>query len=389
MRSSSEVRGFAACRGFTLLELALVVLIAGLLIAGMGILIDIPRDVLLRQSGQSSSLSSAQMVLAQIEKDTRYASDVQVHGPQLMVARTAAGASVTYRFSGDSGGSLLRSDPSGSIRLLDSLDSFQFRFGITRLEVQNSIARGLARCLRTHGFDGPTLEAGYVFAGGASSGGRPVRVFHPMQTIGQGRRAAVVFSSGSVGDSALLPALVSLRLKRLSTGSLVVELFESNSDRPDRFLPVASGSVDSEALPRSLGNVGIPLTASRRLRGGTSYFIEIREEPAGSLPASMEFTVLDRTGAGADVGTRALVSEDGGATYRPLTPGAGECASVFSLKCRRSYAAEADGFVSIELATTLEVSLGFSLESGAESIQMAFPLENNVARAQQLRADGR
>lgn len=391
---------FQDVRGFTLVEFILVVAISSILILGLSAVIEAPRKMAEQRADSVPSVAAADLTLAQLDRDVRFALDVSVGDPKVLQLSQRDGNSVTYSWNGNPGSPLLRTDDDGTVAVLDKVQDLGFVVGTTPRRVLSRVSTTVQSSAKVaSSFTTWNLKPGYVL-------GTALRGLIGVTTITGERMVAGTDTVGlfckalnlSEGDAA--PTAIRARMRRLGTDDVRAVVYETNpnSHTPNRGLVVAVGYVTNATLPVSTSEVTIPLTQSKKLKDNKEYFVELRSV-GGNRAAWIEYEVLSLAEAAGAHSTALLVSTNGGANYASLAGVLDACQSRFGFEGVLSQVDVAtlddddddDGggpsipspVDVVQIPTSVYLKLAVITPNGPADVKTSFPIENNLALVRQ------
>ena len=354
--------------GFSTVDLAVVVVLTAVVVAGLSAMIEVPRLVV-RQT-ERGGVDRADRTLAVLDRDIRYASHVEVRSPTEVVIRTADGSSITYAWDGDSGSPLIRRGGGTVVAVLERLESARFETQLT--QVSSSSDR-----------DPVPREAVAAQHVGARPGGSAVdrRAF----SLAPGRHAGIGFVADfdavAAGRSTAAPTTFACRLRRAGTHDLLVRIYEADAfDRP-RYAQgwVASAYVRNEDLPTAVDEVRVPLTVFKDLSRGQTYFVRLQSSGFG-VSAEIEHETIRDADASSQPDSSFVTSDDGGLSYSfPSGVPAGSQAA-FKVEVEQLGATRVSSGART-IATAVKVRLSLQTAGGNETLRASFPILNNIARS--------
>ncbi|MFG0320021.1 MAG: type II secretion system protein J [Planctomycetota bacterium JB042] len=369
--------------GFTMMEFILVIGITGILVVGLGAVVEIPRQMAEQELAGDARISDVDRAMKWLDDDVRFARDVVVPSAGTLEITTRSGQTVTWNWGGSSG-PLTRTDPGGTSSVIPSAARVIFSLGLSKARVAAADGSLLESTVESAAFDTFTLNSGYGLADLL-----PIRtlltavdllvgllVVHPAQPIG------IVFTASGLSDDSGYLESIRLRVRRNGTSNLVVTVFEALESplRPDRTKVVAKVVVENARLPAVLSDLTIALPAERRIHQGGRYFVELKPESSDRAVA-LETRVLSIAAAAASTTTGVLSSSDGGRNYSPIGGSLDASQTVFSVLAKKSSTDAAGVGEGIELIPTcVQATIMLVTADGVTTIDTSVPVENNLAR---------
>jgi len=366
--------------GFTMIEFILVVAISGILILGLSALIEVPRKIAEQESTGDTRLSSADRAIAQLDRDIRFATNVELPNAAHLRLTRHDGAVVDYTWSA-ARAPLVRTVGGRSSEVLESATRVTFALQTTSVDVGPSSDGALVEAaVETASFETFSLKSGYQFVGGGGAVST-VSVIANTKTIGGASKSGLFFQASGLSDDAGVAASLKVRLRRNGVEDLKVRIYEADSitKLPVRAQPVAYAHVLNGALPSGLSTVSIPLTSVKTLTQGGSYFAELSSDGNGSS-ADIEYqTLSDADAAGLSSGGF-LYSSDGGRSYSPTSSSLDASQSAFDVTVKKTTAvAPTDGVgATDDITTAVQLRLSLPSSLGATTMNVSFPVENNL-----------
>lgn len=362
----------------------MVVGISAVLIVGLSAVIEIPRMALEhRETGQS--VSSVDRALSTLDRDIRFARDVEVSdGGRTLSIEATGGQTVTYTWGGVAGDPVIRSDGNGDASVAKGVQGCQFALKQVEKQVATGVALATAESVvETASFDTFQLKPGYTWATGL--------VGRLLQTVTQTvsvfgisdlrRPGFYIEPTGLDGDAGSCASLRA-RLRRYGSGDLRVRIYESdNHAAPKRDKLVGLGVVPNASLPGTFADVSIPLTSVLRLKGNKKYFVELSAD-RGDFAAEMQVTTVSDLGAIIAPAGGLTRSLDSGASFAPFSANLSTSQAPFSLTAVLSETITdtvASTYDTVYVTTAVSLELKLETPNGAESLEAAFPLQNNLA----------
>lgn len=377
-RESGASRPFSEA-GFTMMEFILVIGITGILVLGFGAIIEVPRQAAEAELSDQPRLSDVDRATRWLDDDVRFAKDVAVPAANRLEVTRRDAQVVVYEWGG-SNGPLVRTAPEGTADVIPAVARVQFALGESMVRVDATDGDVAETVVEMASFDAFTLKPGYTLSSLLRGILTLVNVLVGALPVQSSETLGLVFvASGLEDDDGHLES-IRLRLRRSGTSGVKVSVYEALGSPvgPDRSRPIASVFVQSSALPGSMSEFTIPVSASRALRQGQKYFVEIVSDGGPAL--ELESHVLSLVAAATATTTGLLRSSNGGRNYSPAGGSLDASQTVFSVKARKTEkTSDGAGRGFRMIPTSVNVAFKISTPAGVTSIDTSFPIENNVA----------
>lgn len=361
------------------MELIVVVAITGLLVLGLGAVVEIPRDMAEQELSGDARLSDLDRLVKWLDDDVRFAKDVVRPSATRLEVTTRDGQTVVYAWGGG-GGPLTRTDANGSVALVESAARVIFQLGKTPLPAEFADGTTSESVVEAASFDTFTLLPGFSLLGGLLGGLlKKVDLLTGTLLVTRSEPAGVAFTVSGLSGEGYVES-VRLRLRKSGTQSLMVRLLEFDPDdgQPDSSGPNVTTVVHQNALPSALTDFTIPLPAARKVKNGDRLFVELVATGNGGA-VELAYELLSIAAAAAPVGGGLLRSTGG--LFAPLaaTLDASQC--VFSVQVREIEAESGGAADAVVLVpTSVHATIQVQTPNGVSMLATSFPVENNLAR---------
>lgn len=387
MRTRNHTNVPPHSRGFSAIEMILVVGLSGILLVGLTAMIDMPQQMAAREESANPSVSSADRALSALDRDIRFATDVRTPTADRLELDQRDGATITWEFQSGSS-RLLRTANGRTATILEELDAAAFAIehesSIQRVEEAKPVT---TNAVTVASFDNFVLKAGYTL-GAAVRGLTAVTETVSLRDIDTMNLSGIYLKPGSLGGDLGVPTSVRMRLQRVGAGDVVVQVFEADpvTRKPIRLGRVAEGRIYARQIPVTVGEVSIPLAMERRLDPLKSYFVIIRS--TSGVAAKIETRLLSLATAIEPNAHSFLVTSDGGSNWSALgaTFDSGQTRFGFdAVRVAVDTAAPGDadglqvGYNAVEVPVAVLVKLALRTPAGVEPVRAAFPLQNMLA----------
>ncbi len=368
--------------GFTMMEFIVVVAITGILIVGLGAVVEIPRQVAEQELAGDARISDVDRAVRWLDEDVRFAKDVAVPSVGELHVTRRDGRLVKYTWGGSSG-PLVRTAPEGTANLISSAARVAFSLGMTEMagtyldgSMDESVVEAAA-------FESFSLADGWFLSDLLPIGSllRSVDLLVGTLPIESGKRVGLSFTaSGLDADGGFIES-IRLRLRRNGSGGIYVAVWSATDDlrSPDWLHWITGKWVENSALPASMSDFEITMPENNRIHDGRKYFVEIYSQPLEQA-AVLETRALSLAAAASPTGGGVLRSILGG-PYDPIAGSLAASQTVFSVKVKspESVASGSSGDSQL-IPTCVQATLQIVTADGVRSIDTSVPIENNVAR---------
>ncbi len=374
-------------RGFSIIEFVLVIAITGIIAVGLASVVEVPRAVLEQKTKDGPDLASTQTALSLLQNDVQFATGAHCPSINQLVLDKSDGSSVTWEWDGVTTHPLTRTEGAQTIAVIDSVKSIAFSVKSTSYPNPVGDDGVLVKTpVQTAAFDTFVLKPGYTLLK-VVVGKTKVNLLSSVKSISNTDRAGIYFVPTSLDDDNALLATISVRLQRTGAQDLEVQVYEADASRnPDRSKPVAHAVLPNRAIPVSMGDVVIPMSAQKKLDKTKTYFAELRSAGSG-LAAALEATYLSDGAAAESSGTNLFTSTDSGLSFAAITSAIDGSQTKFSMTAVKALTvADADvptGIIS--LPTSVSLKLVLSTTSGSDSVLVSYPMLNAVAQVTQAK----
>ncbi|MFG0320022.1 MAG: type II secretion system protein J [Planctomycetota bacterium JB042] len=370
--------------GFTMLEFVVVLAITGILIVGLGAVVEIPSRIAEQEIAGDARISDVDRAVRWLDDDVRFAKDVATPSVSELHVTRSDGQVVRYTWGGASG-PLVRSAPEGTAELIGSTARVTFGLGMSEVEVEGDAGTAVETDVEAAGFDSFTLEPGYGLADLLPIGSplAPVDLLVQPKPVKLLNKVGVVFTATGLEDDDGFVESVRLRLRRIGSGGLLVNVCEAFGSPPQpNWLKFVTGThVENAALPGVMSDFTIPFPADGRLEQGKTYFLELAAPPL-QTSVEVEGLGLSVPDAAAPNGGGFVFSPlGGGLTYAPLGGQLEASQTVFSVRVRKTATESVgSGGNTIEIPTCVQATIQIVTGEGVQSIDTSVPIVNNLAR---------
>lgn len=374
--------------GFTLIEFTMVMAISGILVIGLGTVIEIPR-IMLEERDSNVRVSGVDRFMSIMDKDVRYCTDVRLIDGHHLEVDTADGAIVTYSFSGIAGDPLVRSSDA---EVVDTNVVAEVRRAVLRVDTYSKtiitpVAAPTADTpVETASFSSFNLKSGYVITDLVGRLGGLTAVTQQTRTMGISslRRPAFSFNARGLGADSSSAASFRAVVRRFGTGDLVVRVFQGTSggavDQPVRTKEIAVGRVANAALPASFQNVVIPLTSRRKITNDNSCFVEFSSSTS-DFAAEIQILTIDLLDALASSNGGFARSADNGASFTPYASALPLAQSQFSFQTIQTEPVTdslGSALQTVEIPVSVNVRVTLDTSEGERLIEFSIPLQNKL-----------
>ena len=380
--------------GFTMIEFSLVVAISSILAVGLAAVVEIPLQMAQR-GVESSSVSSADRVLAILDADVRFAMNVETPDSQTLVVTDQAGDTIKYAWDGVAKGGLTRTSPDGSAVVLKNIQALAFALGLSDLALAPNESLSTETIVQTAAFNQFQLKPSYSLAGAKELGTTVVSEVVTALRISDTQHVGFAFTATGLGGDVGLATSIRVRVRRNGTCKLAVQILEADATglAPDKTRLVADAEIPSSNLPVAFTDLVIPVTPMINLVDGGQYFLclKIPKGQAGSA-ADVEARTLSDPDAAAAQNGGLLYSTDSGKNFAPQATRLDASQSVFQVEVT-STAVEGvggggggeggGGATTIQVPTSVHLKLQLASTEGPQSLKTTFTVENNVALVHQ------
>lgn len=380
-------RSQAARRGFSAIELILVVGLSGILLVGLTAMIDMPQQMAAKEQSANPSVSTADLALSALDRDIRFATEARTPSANRLEVDQGDGGTIVWEHrSGD--GKLVRIANGRTATILDDVRAGTFALKyetvVRRVEEAKPVTTSAVTVAT---FDNFVLRAGYTL-GAAVRGLTGVLETTTLKDIDTTNMAGIYLTPGSLGTDRGVPTAMRVRLQRAGAGDLVVTIYEADpaTKRPIRANRVADGRLYARQIPVALGDVSIPLAMERKLDPSKSYFVLMRS--SSGLSAKIEGRSLSLASALEPHPHSFLATTNAGVGWSALGASFEASQTRFSFEAARvtvDAAAPVDadglqaGYDAIEIPVAVMVSFTLQTPGGNEPVHAAFVLQNKLA----------
>lgn len=375
--------------GFSAIELILAVAISGILVVGLTAMIDVPNEMAANEAGDNPTIASADVSFSTLERDIRFATSAAVPSVGRLELGYADGSSVVWTYSGVRGETLRRTDSNGTVDVMRSVAAAHFGLRREKMIERQSEDQPTSTTNAVIGsFTNFALNPGFSLTATLLPGITVVSEVTQLLDIDSANRAGFYISPASLEDDDAIPTQLRVRLQRNGSDNLVVNMYEANSATrlPARGSLVASAVLWNRQIPVTLSEVVIPIAMKRKMSKDKVYFVELRSSGTGTA-AKIEGKTLSRLAAAASSVNTFLRSTDSGSSFAGLVSNLNASQARFSLEGVKTavdlsgavVTALPPGYREVEVAVGVTFSLGLITPRGDERIEVAFPLENNLA----------
>ncbi len=363
-------------RGFTIIELLLVVAVSAFLFLGMAALVEVPRQAAEEEAAGADTAASSQTLIARLDQDVRYAVDVRVPNEREVQIDLRGGGTVTYSWAGSSTDPVIRDDGTTRVAMLQRVGRVAFTLDEARQRVRSTGEGSVVETeVRTAAFSAFSILPAYLLAG-------VLELTSPFKITNQ-RNAGLMFTARGLATDDAAPSALTVRLRRNGSGDLRVAIYEADIARLEKTGAedeiVASAKVRNAELPTTFEDFVIPLVSERKVRNGAQYIAVLTSSDASGA-ADIESRWLSIAAAAGAAPGGFVTSLDGGATFAPLTSLLKASQSVFELSVtQESAVAPSDsGVAFVAVRTGVRMKLVLLTDGGTETMNVSFPLLNNV-----------
>lgn len=381
-------------RGFTLVEMIMVVSISGILFLGLSAIVDVPRQVVQAQQSEVS-VSHTDRLFDRLNSDLRFAVGASVIGDHSLEILTNNGSAVKYTFHPDQGGSVLRKDASGDVATVFQ-KATKVKFAIkyepakkTKHQDQDIESVQVVTASYKCKMSGKPKGMG-KYAKKKKYAGKVGNQSLKTLTIGQVTRAGIYFRAKGIDDDDAMPDVLSACLRRNGFQDLTVRMFRcSGSKKPVAGSLVATAHVPNGALPLQFAAVDIPLSGAVKLKQGADYFLEFLSSGPGTS-ADIQYQSLDDGDDALVADSGFTSSTSGGATWESSSSCALKRASPFTVRVNKSKVGKQkwtseDQKQKPKKMVPVCVRVHITLPSGnsEQELRAAFPMNNNLMQVTQ------
>lgn len=382
-------------RGFTLVEFVLVVMISGVILVGLGAMVEIPRQML-EEREQGQRVASVDRGLSAMDGDIRFATDARLISAVDLEVDLGDGSTVTYAWSGISGDPLVRtSSADGAVEVMKDVRDLGLRVETRPKTVVRRLELAKAETVvETAAFNDFTLNDGYVLNATRRLLGTAVSLNTNTFGVSDLRRPGFWFRTRGLSSGDASAASFRTWLRRYGTGDLIVTIYQGQGDgddedgdgvdepeAPRRVQAVARGYVRNSALPASFADVTVPLTASRKLTQDEPCFVELSSSTS-AFAAEVQVLTLSNVDAAAPSNGGALRSTDSGASFAAFASKLAASQMKYSFQVVQSEPVDTApssvvDTVNIPVAVRMKLEVGTS--EGPRRLDFLFPMQNKLA----------
>lgn len=369
-------------RGFTMMEFILVIGLTGILIVGLGAIVEIPREIAQSEVSGEARTSSVDRAVKWLDDDIRFAKDVATSASTELQVTRKNGTVVTYNWGG-AGTPLVRTAAEGTAEMVGKVSHLGFCLGLSELRVGFTEGTVSESLLETATFDSFTLQPGYGFAGLLPVGSllTPVIVDTLPKVVGPMKKVGIVFKATGLADDDAFIESIRLRLRRAGTGGVFVSICEALESpyRPNYFKYVTGTWVDNAALPAAMSDFTIALPPQKKIQQGKTYFIDLTAPPF-QTSVEVESRTLSVDAAATASSGGLVYSTNGGFSYSPVASVLDASQTVFSVTAKKTVA-ETTGSAGdiVMIPTCVQMTIHIETSDGVSRIDTSFPVENNLA----------
>ena len=375
--------------GFTMIEFTLVVAISGILILGLGALVDVPLQMAEQQMVGGSTVSSADRALAILGQEVRFARNIDSPDPRTLLVTDQAGNPISYVWDGVVGGGLTRTSLDGSAAVLKNIQSLDFTLVLADMRVDPGDGLTSDTLVQTAGFTTFNLKSGYKRSGSpgpTAPGTVVVDVSITTVSLSSTSHGGIAFTASGLSADAGLPVSVTVQAQRSGPAKLAAHIYAADSTGiyPDRTREVAVGRIDNGAIPLAFADVSIPLTPSLNLVEGGRYFLVLRSPPSAGRSADMRVRTVSDPAAVTPSNQGFLHSANNGGDYASLSdPRLDASQTIFQVEVQSTAVVGGPGANTVQVPTSVDLKLQLVSAEGQSNLQTSFTVENNVALVSQ------
>jgi len=380
----------ARVRGFSVIEVLMVVGISGILVVGLTSMIEVPSQMAERQVAENPSISNAETTLTTLDRDIRFATDVRVPAAGRVEVDGPTGT-IVWEWNGLSARPLTRTADGSTVEVLRNVDATAFSLTHATAYSRQEDSQPVTNTgVQAASFSNFSLRPGFSLDG-LVRGLIAVFDLPVLKDVGGTYVAGIFFNPRSLEDDDAVPTQVRMRLQRNGTNDLQVRLWEedpSNRANPRRDHLVATGTLLNRQIPVATAEVGIPLTTIEKVRKDKSYFLELRSG-RGGLCARVEGRFLTNILAAATHPTTFLHSSNSGTSFSALTLLLDASQATFALDVVKSQVSDVDddvegptevpGFAEVQIPVRVGLQLAVLTSAGVERVEASFPILNKLA----------
>ena len=377
-------------RGFTMIEFIMVVAISSILLVGLSAIVEAPRAALEREQYDASP-SSADRMLARMEQDVRFASDIRVPNSNRAEVDLENHTTAIYEWDGVDGGVVSLTDPSGTHTVLTGVQQLAFSLNTASIASQAEDHPVTTASVETSSFTDFTLSAGYQLDTEPQIVGlEQVDVKLNNEHVCFDHRLGIAFTAAGLTEPAS-PTSVRLQAERDGSANLIVRIYEAYVSQflpdlvtPNRFKLIASATVLNGALPIAVSDIDIPMACVGKLEPGKRYFLELLGDDGSKHAINVPYFVIGDAAAveKSDVGL--LRSTSKGLTYDPLGSLLWLAQARFSQQATETKVTVTDTPETIEIPTAINMKFVMkSRDAAGQEVRTSFPCENKVTLVNQ------
>lgn len=387
MSHNDSRRSKAARRGFSAIELILVVGLSGILLVGLTAMIDMPQQIASKEQSANPSVSSADLALSALDRDIRFATEARTPSATRLELDQNEGGTVVWEYRVVDA-ELVRIANGRTAKILDDIraGSFELKYEtvVRRVEEAKPVTTA---AVTVASFDNFLLKTGYTLLSGVR-GLTSVLETTTLKDVDTTNMAGIYLTPGSLGTDRGVPTALRLRLQRAGAGDFVVNIYEADpaTKRPIRANRVAEGRLYARQIPVALGDVSVPLAMERKIDPTKSYFVLMRS--TSGLSAKIEARTLSLASALEPHPHSFLTTANAGIAWSALTAVLDASQTKFAFEAARvtvddAAPVDADGlqagYDAIEVPVAVMVSFLMQTPGGGEPVRAAFILQNKLA----------
>ena len=375
-------------RGFTMIELVLVIAISAILVVGLGAIVEVPRAALERDLNNASP-TSADRLIARMEQDIRFSANIRVPDPKRAEIDLEDHTTAVYEWDGVVGGTITMTNASGTTPILMGVQDVQFVLGTTSKELRAKDIPVTTASVVTSSFTQFALEPGFQFSTEPLQVGMtPVDVTTRPEHACFNHRIGIAFRAAGLSQPASVVTF-QIQLVRGGTANLLANLYKANWGiyplSPDRSQLIASATVLNSSLPPVLSDFEIPMLSHQKIDPGESYFLELLGDGGTKHACEITYQEMTAPNAVAPSNVGLLKGTNKGDDFGPLSTQLWLVQVPFALLATETDVGEATGGTqTAQIPTAVHMNLKMlSGEADTSSICISFPCQNNIALVNQ------